>query len=96
MAGLLGRWTQQPNERLSYTVDFAEWLAERPGNSIASYTVAATVGLSIVAHSRNGAAISVLLSGGAVGTTYKITVTVTTSVSSEVKEAEFTVKIKET
>lgn len=93
---ILGRWVKQPNERLSYAVDFTDWLAERPGNSIASFTVVATPGITVVATSKTGAIISTLLSGGTEGTTYKITVTVTTSASSEVKEAEFTVKIKET
>lgn len=93
--GLLGRWTKQPGERLAYAVDFTDWLAERPGNAIASYTVVAAPGITLVTHSRTGAVITALLADGTVGTTYKVTVTVTTSASGEVKEAEFTVKIKE-
>lgn len=93
---VLGRWVKQPAELLAYPVDYAGWLAERPGNSIASYTVAADPGISISSHIRVGSVITTLLAGGTNGTSYKITVTVTTDLSGEVKQSEFFVKIKET
>lgn len=93
---LLGRWKKQPGERLAYSVDFTDWLAERPGNTIASYTVqVAPVGITVVTHAKTGAVISVLLSGGTEGVSYKVTIAVTTSASNELKEAEFSVTIKE-
>lgn len=92
---VLGRWTKQPGETISYPVDYTDWLAERPGNAIASYSVAADSGITIAAHSRVGKIITVLLAGGTTGQNYKITITVTTDVSGEVKESEFFVRVKE-
>lgn len=91
---LLGRYTQQPNEVIDYPVDFTDWMAERVGDSIASYTVAATAGISIATHRRDGNVVTVVLSGGTSGTSYKATVRITTA-AGLVKEAEFSVKIKE-
>lgn len=92
---MLGRWTKQPGETIAYPVDYAEWLAERPGNVITAYAVAAEPGISIASHVKTGAIITVLLAGGVSGTNYKITITTTTDVTGEVKESEFVVKVKE-
>jgi len=92
---MLGRWTKQPGETLAYPVDYVDWLAERPGNAIASYTVSADAGIGVASHVKIGAIITVLLSGGTSGVSYKVTITVTTDLTQEVKESEFVVKVKE-
>lgn len=92
--GLIGKWTKQPSEVLAYPVDFSDWLAERPGNTISGRTVTAEAGITVVSHSLNGSVVSVLLGGGTSGTTYKITVEVDVAPSGEHKEADFTVRVK--
>ena len=91
---MLGRWTKQPGETISYPVDYVEWLAERPGNAIASYSVTADDGISVASHVKTGAIITVLLAGGTSGNSYKVTITTTTDVTQEVKESEFVVKVR--
>lgn len=86
---------KQPNDVIDYPIDFSEWLAERPGYSIDTYTVTADAGITVVAHLRTGAIITVFLGGGTNGTTYKITVRATMTPTPLVKEFEFLVRIKE-
>lgn len=91
---LLGRFTKQPGETIDYPVDFTDWMAGRTGDSIASYTVAVAAGITIATYVRVGNLITVVLSGGTDGVSYKTTVKITTA-AGLVKEAEFIVKIKE-
>lgn len=87
--------SKQPNDVIDYPIDFSEWLAERPGYAINTYTVAADAGISVVTHLRIGSIITVFLGGGTNGTTYKITVRATMTPTPLVKEFEFLVKVKE-
>lgn len=86
---------KQPNDVIDYPIDFSEWLAERPGYAIDTYTVTADAGISVVTHLRIGSIITVFLGGGTNGTTYKITVRATMTPTPLVKEFEFLVKVKE-
>ena len=91
---VLGRFTKQPGETIDYPVDFTDWMAGRTGDSITSYTVVAEPGINIATHIRVGNVVTVVLAGGTDGTSYKITVKITTAFPL-VKEAEFVVKVKE-
>ncbi len=91
---ILGRYIKQPGETIDYPVDFTDWFEGRTADSIASYTVTADAGISIATHVRVGFVVTVVLTGGTDGTSYKTTVKITTA-SGLVKEAEFVVKVKE-
>lgn len=93
---ILARYTKQPHEVLDYPVDFTDWFEGRTGETIASYTVTAAAGIDIESHRQEGFVVIVLLGGGTTGTSYKITVQITTAVDALVKEVEFVVKVKET
>ena len=87
--------SKQPNDVIDYPIDFGEWLAERPGYAIDTYTVSADTGISVVTHLRIGSIITVFLGGGTNGTAYKVTVRATMTPTPLVKEFEFLVKVKE-
>lgn len=91
----IGKWEKQSGETIAYPISCARWLAERPGNAIASYAVTAETGINVASHSKVGSIITVLLSGGTHGQRYKVTVTVTTDLSGEIKESEFFVTVKD-
>ena len=91
----LEKKTKQPQDVIDYPVDYSEWLAERPGYEISSYTVTVESGIDLVTHIRVGTIITVFLGGGTDGTTYKITVRATMTPSPLIKEFEFLVKVKE-
>lgn len=90
---LLARFTKQPAEVLDYDVDFNEWIGE---DSIESFTVHIDppTGLTLEGSSALNNVVKVLLSGGASGDKYKITVRATT-VGNLVKEADFGLSIRE-
>lgn len=91
---VLGRFKKQSAEVLDYDVDFTDWIAER-SETPDSQQVVADVGITVVAVSRTGNVVKVVLSGGTNGTRYKITVRLTTTPSALVKEADFYVTIKD-
>jgi hypothetical protein len=93
MTAVLGKFDKQPAEILDYDVDFTDWFANRT-DSPSSHTATADAGITIVSATRTGNVVKVILSGGVSGTTYKVTVRMTTT-AALVKEADFAVKIKE-
>lgn len=86
---------KQPQDVIDYPVDYSEWLAERPGYEIDTYTVTAETGIDLVTHLRIGSIITMFLGGGTTGTTYKITVRATMTPTPLIKEFEFLVRVKE-
>lgn len=91
---LLGTFPQQPNEILDYKVDFSEWFAGRSDTPV-SHTAEAQTGINIVSSALTGTVVRLVLSGGADGNKYKVTVRITTS-DGIVKEADFAVRVRET
>jgi hypothetical protein len=89
----LARFTKQPSEVLDYLVDYTEWFAERSDTPSTELTVVET-GITKVSSGIDGLIVKVVLSGGTVGVSYKITTKLTTT-SGIVREADFTVAIKE-
>lgn len=88
----LGKFTQQPQEVIDYTIDFGPWVVDRNDN-VVSIAVTADAGITFT-DSLTGNEAKVVVSGGTNGTRYKITVRATTA-AGLVKEAEFWVRIKE-
>lgn len=106
MTAIIGRFTKQPSEILDYDVDFSDWFEGRT-DTPASFTAAVDAGTvapgvtagagtpaAIVSATRTGNVIKVILSGGRPQTKYKVTVQLTT-VAGLLKEADFTVAVKE-
>lgn len=87
--------TKQPNDVIDYPIDFNEWLAERPGYSIDTYTVEAEAGIDVVTHIHVAGYVTVFLGGGVSGTSYKVTVRATMAPTPLIKEFEFKCKVKE-
>lgn len=84
---------KQPAEIMSFDIDFSEWLTNR-GETAASASAVVAVGITLVSTSLIGSAVRCRFSGGTTGTTYKCTVTLTTT-SGLTKEYDFNIKVKE-
>ena len=93
MTAVRGKFNKQPAEILDYDVDFTDWFTNRT-DSPASHIVVAETGITVVSGTRTGNVVKVILSGGTDNASYKITVRLTTT-AGLVKEADFTVKVKE-
>lgn len=92
---ILGKFEKQSAEVLDYDVDFTKWFAKRSLTPDA-LTVVAEPGINLLASSRTGAVVKVILGGGTSGTKYKITVKLTsTSSPALLREADFTVTVKD-
>lgn len=89
----LGNFNKQPVEVMDYDIDYSEWLTA--GDNVESATVDVTpTGLTVESTFINDPRIKIWVSGGATGTTYKLTVTATTA-DGRVKQDEFKVKVKD-
>ena len=91
---ILGRFTKQPAEKESYSIEFKDDLVD--ADAIASATaVVEPAGLNIESTLVIGTRVKVLVSGGGPGgTRHKITVTATTD-DGRILQDEFYVVIKE-
>lgn len=91
---ILGKFTKQPAEKESYSIDFADDLEAQDSIAFAVVTVE-PVGLTLVSFLVVGTRVKVLTSdGGLVGTRHKVTVTATTD-DGRVLQDEFIVTIKD-
>ena len=90
---VLGKFIKQPNEILDYDVDYTDWFSNR-SDAPSSIAVVVESGITLVGSLLTGMVAKVALSGGTDGTTYTVTVRLTTD-SGMVKEADFQVKVKE-
>jgi hypothetical protein len=89
------KFEKQPGESLEYVFSFERWLAEKTGYAAASHTVTADAGLT-VAHTRSGAVVTVIASGGTDGERYKVTVRLTTDGATPlVRELDAYISVKE-
>lgn len=91
---ILGKFTKQPAERESYSIDFVDDLIG--ADSVATATVEVfPPGLTIISGLVIGTRVKVLVeAGGAVGTKHKVTVTATTD-DDRILQDEFIVTIKD-
>lgn len=90
---ILGRFTKQPAEVESYSIEFADDLVNQDKISSATSEVVPT-GLNLVSTTVIGTRVKVLISGGTNKTTYKITVTAQTDDGRTLQD-EFIIKIVE-
>ena len=91
---ILGRFTKQPAEIESYSIEFEDDLVDADGIASA-VSVVEPAGLTLVSTLVVGTRVKVLVSaGGPAGTRHKITVTATTD-DGRILQDEFYVVIKE-
>jgi hypothetical protein len=92
---ILGKFEKQPQEQLTYQVDYSEWFSNRT-DAPSSFVVTAATGLTVVDATRVGTSIYITVSGGVDQTNYGVSVLLTTdSTPSNTKEANFVVKVKD-
>jgi hypothetical protein len=91
---ILATFTKQPADVQDYDVDYSDWLAGFSDTG-ASATVAVESGITLNLYTLASGVVKVWLSGGADGSTYKITTTLTTT-GGRTKQAEIRIKVKET
>lgn len=90
---VLSIFTQQPADVLDYDVEYADFLV--PPDALASATVAVTpTGLTVAAPVKVGTRYKLWVSGGTSSVTYKVTITVTTTLG-RTKQDELKFKIKD-
>lgn len=89
----LGTVSKQPGEKRRWAIDYTD--AMDTGDAVESVAVVVTPdGLTVSAYEVSPK-VRVVCSGGTAGTTYKITLTMTTTGGNEVFEDELFVKVKE-
>lgn len=93
---ILGTYLKQPDERLDVDLDFTDWLDGRDGDTLAAATSTVTPAAELVVEAPIVASPTVkqFFSAGVDGTTYKVSVTVTTA-QGRIKQVEFRVKVRE-
>jgi hypothetical protein len=93
----LGTYTKQPWDVTDIDVDFSEWLATRPSDTLVSATATSDNPALVVddAVALSTTVAKVWVSGGASGVTYKVTVRVITDYGRH-KEVEVKVKVRDT
>jgi hypothetical protein len=92
----LEKFTKQPADIQDYDIDFGDWLAEfDDSDTLASFTATAETGITLdPTATRSANVVKVWVTGGTTGTTYKVTVTGTTTLG-RVKQVEISIKVKE-
>ena len=76
-----------PNAVLDYKVDWSGWL--QPGETVTSYTVTATDGVTVVSTAEADGVVTIWLSGGTLNATVRVTCHVVTS-AGRVDDRSFT------
>lgn len=73
-------WEKDPDATLDYSLNWADWLAEVPGDSIANMYVNTSSGVQVPAQGIVGGSVTgVLVRSGAVGTIEEITIRISTT-----------------
>lgn len=90
---ILGTFSKQPVEVLDYDIDCSEWLVSDDALASATAVVDGT-GLIVDSVLISSPRVKVWLSGGTNGSTYKVTVTITTE-DGRVKQVEFRVRVRD-
>lgn len=89
---ILGTMTKQSADVLDYDIDYSQWLPS--GDHVQNALATAPTGITIDSTFVNDPFVKIWLAGGTSGTSYKITVTVTTQ-DGRVKQDEFNVRVKD-
>lgn len=95
---IIAKYTKQPADVQDYDIDFQTEFLSGLGDAApgpAGLVVLADAGINLDTYSLNNGLVKVWVSGGTDGTSYKVTVTLT-SFAGRVKQVEFVIKVKET
>ncbi len=84
-------WKKDPSAVKDYQVDWTAWLA---GDNITAHAVTAAAGITIDASSASGAVVTIWLSGGTHGQTYKVTCEITTA-GGRVEQRSFEIEVRD-
>lgn len=96
---ILEKYIKQPGDTQDYDIDFDDYLTFHSDTGT-SHTAVAETGLTLAssqlltANGVTNSRVKVWVSGGTDGTTYKVTVTLTTT-GGRVKQVEISVRVKE-
>lgn len=90
---ILATFIKQPPEVLAYDVDFRPWLTALT-DTASSVVVSVPAGITKDSHSMTDGVVTIWLSGGTAGASYKIDLTITTA-QGRVKEDQIVIKIKD-
>jgi hypothetical protein len=85
---------KQPADQLDYDLDFSDWITE--GDTITGAVAVSSVPAELVIQSVSVSEqiVKVWATGGETGSTYQVTVTVTTD-QGRIKELDFKIRVKE-
>lgn len=85
-------WQKDPEAVLDWDFDWSDWLES--GETISSYVVTVPTGITLAADGRVGAVITAWLSGGTVGSPYRVECKITTS-DGRTDERSLTIRVQE-
>jgi hypothetical protein len=74
---MIDRWKKDPSDVLDYQVDWSKWL--QAGETLVSRTVTPDTGITVDSSVLGVDKVTIWLSGGTIGNTYRIGCRVTTS-----------------
>jgi hypothetical protein len=86
---MINRWKKDPSDVLDYEVNWSRWL--QPGETLVSRTVTVDTGITVDSSVLGSDKVTIWLSGGTVGTSYRIACRVTTN---QFRTAERTFRIQ--
>lgn len=86
------RYIKKPAETQDYNIDFSAYL-EYHNDLAGTISVSATTGLNVVSSSLTGSVVTVFVSGGTSGGTYKVSAILTTQ-GGRIKQGDFYVRVK--
>jgi hypothetical protein len=72
-------WSKDPQSQLDYSVEWADWLADVPGDSLANMYVTKSDNLQVTAQAIRGTAAAVVAKGGELGAWEFITIRIVTA-----------------
>ena len=83
-------YTKDADANLDFTFDWSDWLAT--GETISTFTITEDTGITSGTESQSGGIVTYWLSGGTVGTNYKVACKIVTS-AGRTDERSVTVKV---
>lgn len=87
-------WAKDPGATLDYSIDWTDWLADVPGDSLASLAVVSSANINVPAQGIVGAVTAIMARGGVAGAKETATLRVTTALG-RIDERTITLMIQD-
>lgn len=87
-----GKWNKDPSAVLDYEINWSKWLAS--GDTLSSHTVTPDAGITVDSSVLAPDKVTIWVSGGTVGKTYKVACLVTTA-NGRTDERTITISVKD-